>query len=551
MIYLILALIIAVVVIIYSSRELKIRKRKTLDTIASYWGRPKSERFNFDLIDRYFLLNTSDHYHRLTLQTIKDIDLQEIFKYIDRTSSRIGQQYLFNKLMHPVNDLNKLEALSANADFFLSNDSLRTNVQLELFKLSNDDAYFVTSLLREKSLARPKWYNLSFVSVVGLIISLVLAFKYPVLLSVSLILIGINIFIHYWNKSNVLQFMLSFPQLATMINVSTSISSLHIKFASPVVQEAIRSLKQFQMKTWLLGFPKSQGIQDELAQLFGYVLELLKAAFLAEVFATFHLVKKIESSRKQIISLFEYLGEIDCALSIASLRSGSDNTCTPDFINESKTLSAIRVYHPLIENCIKNDITINSKGILITGSNMAGKTSFLRTLIVNSILAQTINTCFAETFTSPVLRQFSSIAIADSMIDGKSYYFEEVESVGTLINQSNSQYQNLFVLDEPFKGTNTAERIASAKAVLSYLNSGTNIVIVSTHDLELCALLDAEYDAYHFSETIEGNKLHFDFQLKRGLSSTRNAISILELSGYPEKIIEEARQLARVIEGQA
>lgn len=146
---------------------------------------------------------------------------------------------------------------------------------------------------------------------------------------------------------------------------------------------------------------------------------------------------------------------------------------------------------------------------MITGSNMSGKTTFLRTVMINSILAQTLYTCFAEEFNAPILKQFSSIRIDDSLLEGKSYYYEEVNIMASLIEEAKSGNQNLFILDEVFKGTNTVERIASAKAILSYLNGGNNIVIVSTHDIELSALLNQEYDLYHFTETIEDQQLHF------------------------------------------
>jgi DNA mismatch repair ATPase MutS len=112
------------------------------------------------------------------------------------------------------------------------------------------------------------------------------------------------------------------------------------------------------------------------------------------------------------------------------------------------------------------------------------------------------------------------------------------------MDEADSQAQNLFILDEVFKGTNTVERISSAKAILSYLNQGNNLVIASTHDIELSDLLKDEYDLYHFTETIEDDQLHFDHKIKVGRLTTRNAIKILELSNYPASVIDEARKLS-------
>jgi DNA mismatch repair ATPase MutS len=132
-------------------------------------------------------------------------------------------------------------------------------------------------------------------------------------------------------------------------------------------------------------------------------------------------------------------------------------------------------------------------------------------------------------------------------MEARSYYLEEVMVMGVLIREAGSPAQNLFVLDEVFKGTNTIERIAAAKAILSYLNRDNNIVIVSTHDGELSDLLVQDYDLYHFTETIEASELHFDHRIKPGKLKTRNAIKILELSGYPPEIIREANELSESI----
>jgi DNA mismatch repair ATPase MutS len=196
---------------------------------------------------------------------------------------------------------------------------------------------------------------------------------------------------------------------------------------------------------------------------------------------------------------------------------------------------------------VKNDLSIKNKSILITGSNMSGKSTFLRTLAINSILAQTIYTCFSDEFTSPILKQFSSIRVDDNLFDGKSYYFQEVNIMASLLNQVEYPHQNLFVLDEVFRGTNTVERIASAKAILSYLNRKENIVVVSTHDIELVDMLDNEYDLYHFTETVQNNELYFDHCIKPGQLRTRNAIKILELSNYPADVIREARQIVTTL----
>src|SRR5690606_35082379 len=98
-----------------------------------------------------------------------------------------------------------------------------------------------------------------------------------------------------------------------------------------------------------------------------------------------------------------------------------------------------------------------------------------------------------------------------------------------------------FVMDELFKGTNTVERIAAGQAVLAYLGKGNNIILVSTHDLELSALLSDKYDLYHFTEEVNDHGFYFDHKIKKGVLRTRNAIKLLDYFGYPEEVIRSAK----------
>ena len=186
-------------------------------------------------------------------------------------------------------------------------------------------------------------------------------------------------------------------------------------------------------------------------------------------------------------------------------------------------------------------MTLNDKSLLLTGSNMAGKTTFLRAIGINILLAETIYTCFAESIHTPFTRVLSSIRITDDIGASTSYFLEEVLVIKKIIEASTHNKPCLFILDEVFKGTNTIERISTAKALLSYLNRSKNIILVSSHDIELTELLlKADYDLYHFREEIRDRKLLFDYKLYQGRLKTRNAIEILKLYGYPQQIIEDA-----------
>jgi DNA mismatch repair ATPase MutS len=527
----------------YTGYTFRASKRKKIAGLRALWGREKTEPFNFNHIGKYAEVTLEKKPHLLSKQTMNDIDFLELFAFVDRTTSRVGQQFLFNRLLQPQITLEPLLRLDAKAALFATDSELREGIQQELLRLNTVNAYFIPVLMQGKLLEKPEWFPLLYVCVALVFLLLIFSLQYPVLLIYLIIPVTINAVLHYWNKTNTFNFIQSFPQLNVLIEVSKNLCGnprLHDKS----VEGSLKILNPFKWKLALLNLDSRGAVKDDLSQISSYFTELIKSIFLIEVFVLFHLITKLEKEKESVAMLFAYVGEIDSAISVASIRAGDLQTCKPDFIEPRKEFSAKNIYHPLIESCVKNDLHFCFKSIIVSGSNMSGKSTFLRTLIVNSILAQTIYTCFADEFKSPLVRQFSSIRIDDNLFEGKSNYMEAVTVMGTLVRAVEPDIQNMFVLDEVFKGTNTVERIAAAKAILSYLNRQDNLVIVSTHDIELCAMLENEYDLYHFAETIENEQLNFDHKIKAGPLKTRNAIRILEMAGYPAQIIEEAKSLS-------
>lgn len=250
---------------------------------------------------------------------------------------------------------------------------------------------------------------------------------------------------------------------------------------------------------------------------------------------------------RKIETVYRFVGLADCLLSVCFLREHLPYYCLPEKPGEGHRLVSESMYHPLIEDCVANSIDIQDKSVLLNGSNMSGKTTFIRIIGINVLAAQTLHTAFARTFfLSASLNIHSALMLADDLSEGKSFYMKEVDTIKDMISRSQEGITNLFLFDEIFKGTNTTERIAAAKAVLSYLNTRDNIIVASTHDTELTTLLDKEYDLYHFSEVIEGETFSFDYKLKSGPLYQRNAIRLLEINGFPSAVIRDAY---RTIEG--
>lgn len=550
MIYAYVAIAVISLYALWAYFNTRSKKRNRLDKIRYDWGRSKSDYFPFHRITSYAEVQKQKFFHQLSEQTLRDIDFNELFQFIDRTTTKPGQQYLYNKLIRPSGNSEELTTLNSQVKFFSDHAAIREGVQQDLLALSHSDAYHIAALLNDRLLERPKWLKWLIAYTVVVLLLLLLIPFYKIVVLFLLVPALLNMVLHFWNKGNTDSFTKSFPQLNVLIHLSEKLLQKELPHQKENVAQAIAALKPFQLKIKLLNLGQDGSIKDDLAQLGVYFTDLIKAFFLVEIHVLYHLTKELENRQHHVATLFEYVGNIDLTISIASLRAGGKVVCEPRLIARSKKISFKNIYHPLVKNCVTNTLSVHSKSVLITGSNMSGKTTFLRTLMINSVLAQTIYTCFAEEFTTPIVKQFSSIRIDDDLLKGSSYYFEEINIMASLVNEANSGHQNLFVSDEVFKGTNTIERIASAKAILSYLNKGDNLVFVSTHDIELSGILADEYDLYHFTETIDNGQLHFDHRIKVGPLTTRNAIRLLELSSYPEEITSEANRISSQLTNQ-
>lgn len=212
----------------------------------------------------------------------------------------------------------------------------------------------------------------------------------------------------------------------------------------------------------------------------------------------------------------------------------------PDY-KSSTPFSATNLGHPLIphDEKVTNDITIDSKGdiLLITGSNMAGKSTFLRTMGINLAMCFAGAPVNASTFSTIPFRIYSSINVTDSLDNGLSHFYAEVKRLRELLDMLNDNHDTpvFFTVDEIYRGTNNRERLQGSEAFLKNVAGKNGVGLVSTHDLELAQLETSipELSNWHFAETIEGSKMSFEYKLKPGPCPSTNALKIMEMEGLP------------------
>jgi len=535
-------LIIRWLIINYSNKKKLLKLKKKFN---DNWGNSKqSEYFNFFIISKYFENNIHKNkaFHIISDKCKVDLDLDEIFKFIDHTTSKIGQQYLYFKF-RTIGNIEGLLKFDSLTQLFKNNKPLSIDCQLLLSKLNSYEAYYLEELINGKQIEKPK--NIWFVYMMSIfsVLSILLAFFNPVFILFLFPIFIINMFFHYRNKSNVNNYINGVRQLSRALKVSKKlteipeINKLYFDFTF------IKKIESLKFKSKFIEFEKI--LNNEYALVFWVIIELIKILFNIEYLIFYSFIDGVNKEIDSIEKMYCFIGKIDSAISTAVLKTGNYNTCSPLF-TATKQINTKGIYHPLVKNCIPNDLNLVNNSMLLTGSNMSGKTTFIRTMAINSILAQSLNICFADVYNAPFFKVYSSIRITDDIIDNTSYYLEEVLTIKVLVEASENEFPCLFVLDEIFKGTNTVERVSGGKAILSFLNKKNNIVLVSTHDIELTDLLKQDYfELYHFSELIEDNTISFDHKLKKGKLKTRNAIKILELYNYPSKIIEDARNTER------
>ena len=519
--------------------------------ILNGWAKPKNDDFAFDVISEYAIRNSSKEVKQLTEKTLVDLDFNNFFSFVDRTYSAVGQQFLYFRLLQQSTSVQKQEEQGNLVDFYHANLDNKIDTSVILRKLSDPNDYYFHNLIFSE--LPGKTYNPILIMLLQIItaVSIVLAFKYPVVIFFLIFLFAVNLVLHYENKSRVGNFTVYFSRLTSLSSTLRKIIPL-TNYKKEKKELLLDDVKEIDQITSQVLFLKTDNLQNnEIGGVFWFAFELIKIITLSEITVFNKLVDKIRTSRSQIHNVFKAIGEIDVAISICSLRDGLPYYSIPNFTSPSKSIDIKGLYHPLVSNCVANDITLTDKSLLLTGSNMAGKSTFIKTVNLNALSSQVLSTSFSNSYSSPVWHLKTSITIKDNLEKNSSYYMEEVSSIGELIECSNdAEKQYLITIDEIFKGTNTIERISTAKAILEHLNRGNHLVLVSTHYVELTKLLEEGFDLYFFQESISGRMLIFDYKIQKGILEKSNAIAILEIVGYPNTITDEAKRLAEKIKDE-
>ena len=487
--------------------------------------------------------------------------MDDVFVAIDRTTSTLGQHALYHRLRTaPAGEhLAEFEAL---IERMRTSDAGRERAQLALSRLQDPHGYDVWWLGAADALERQPWYALFPILTAATLLLAAAALFSSAAIVPLLAMVAVNLAVRWATDERTIAIGRSFRQLAPIVATAESLRDIvepddpaHASITGPLRRDVPSLARLKSISRWVSGNPfmlsfNSNGLMLAGAEVVEIVYQYLNIAFLLDATGVHVALRDLAAHRHALLRVVAAAGEVDAAISVASYREGLSTWTRPRFGALGSSLELEEVAHPLLRDAVPNSILLRSgRGVLVTGSNMSGKSTFLRTVGVNAILAQTIHTCLARSCTAPVFVVRSCIGRSDDLVGGKSYYLAEVEALLSLVDASDTEDCCLFLLDELFRGTNAIERIAAGEAVLRELLNGAthekrHVALAATHDGELVDLLGGVFNAWHFGDSIGPDGLAFDHRLRHGPATSRNAIALLRLSGAPESLVDRATESA-------
>lgn len=534
--YLIIALFVAIILVPLFSRSKF--KHKLEDQIIDVFERvPTYRDYELSSIKSYqeyveMFTDTSKHIDDITWN---DLDMDQVFKRINACNTSIGEEYLYN-VLHVVDFKGReLEYREKLIKYFDEHPGERVDTQIYLSKLGKSSFNQLCACIydSESKLLDNSWiYNI--LAVLPIIFGLVAILNPTIGIPLTILSILANALIYYRAKFKLEKEVAVIRYFSAMLWSCDKI----LKVNDENNLSLFNKLKESYIVFRSLKGKLSRSTQRSAASL-DFLAEYVNMIFLSEIRSHNRVMDKINEEAEAFHSLYKAFGEIDMAISTLSFRGSLDEYCRPEFI-DTHLIEFKELYHPLIDEPITNSDSIIRNSI-VTGPNASGKSTFIKALAINSILAQTINTCMACEYKIKHSLIMTSMAVRDDILEGDSYFITEIKSLKRVLDKINEVPCTCFI-DEILRGTNTIERIAASSSILKYLSDKDCLCMVASHDIELTKIMEKICDNYHFSEKVDSDGVSFDFKLKHGYATTKNAIRLLEYMDYDNSIVKDANE---------
>jgi hypothetical protein len=510
-------------------------RQLSLEGLRARWGKPGAK--DGWQADRYFDLTRDESASAFVDdRTWGDLEFPKIFSVLDSTVTPPGGQTLYRMMRHYIADDTELADRYCDYEALRSDASLRETIQIRLTALEGDSNASIADFIFGEPPAKPRFGRLApWCGVLSAVMLAGVAFlSLPLVLWIALVIVNLGIFIR--TSRALVNDNQQLEDCYRLLRVADRLAKIPSRSQSQLLKLVEESPLRAAARGKLRWFALSQGT------IVSNLLTPFNVVFLLEYNLYVRTVNQIARIQPTLASTFQLVGSLDAAIAVASFLEGSPGHCLPTITSQS-LIDIENGRHPLTPKPVGNSIRLDGRSALVTGSNMAGKTTFIKMIGLNVILGRTLGFCLASKAAIPRSGVMASIRGEHSVESGKSHYFAEIEAIHSFIEIAKQGDCRIFVIDELFNGTNTVERLATVRAVLESLCRSAQ-VLVTTHDVELQAVLAENYDLYHFREDpdVEG---FYDYRLRAGASTARNAIRLLERKGFPSEIVASAMEYAR------
>lgn len=497
----------------------------------------------FENISHYFL----KHRQGFSVDDItwNDLNMDELFKEMNYSYSAAGEEYLYYLLRTPCMDEGELGQRERVIEYFRQNKDERVRFQFLYSKLGRCGKFSIYDYLDYLDNLGESSNLPHYISLILLILSICVLFVNIPFGLVALVCILIYNNITYFKyQKEIDPYIVSFAYVFRLLDAVDGMKGQEIS----VLKEELETLRSYRNSMNM--FKAGSYIVMSGARMTGtagnpldMLLDWLRMGFHLDLIKFNQMLSEVRKHIGEIDGMITILGRIEAMIAIGAYRE-SHAYCIPEFTKQAQ-IEVQDMVHPLLQDPVPNSISVN-KSVLITGSNASGKSTFLKTVAVNVILAQTIHTCLAKSFRTGMFRVCSSMALRDDMQGGSSYYMVEIKALKRILDliSDGNEVPVLCFVDEVLRGTNTVERIAASTEILRSMTLQNCICFAATHDIELTHLLENVYCNYHFAEEIEDNDIFFSYKILGGRATTRNAIKLLGIMGYDDGIIHEAEEMA-------
>lgn len=485
--------------------------------------------------------------------TWNDLNMDRVFQKVDYTYSAAGEEALYTMFRCPCLSEQPLLERERLVRYFMEHEEDRVKLQLFFARLGRTGKYSIYDYIMYMDTLGERGNAKHFAVIAGMLAAIVLSMvSLPVGLPVLFVLICYNMLTYAKEKSEIDPYITTFGYFLRVLKVVKELGSYRIEAILGLSEELTKragNFGKFSRFSFLLMH------QNDLTSgnPFEVVLDYLRMVLHLNLIKFNTMLSQAQAHKEDILYMVETLGYIEATISIGCFRASLPYYTTAQFTavpagradTENGRLLAQELYHPLIENPVTNSVNLR-RGMLLTGSNASGKSTFLKTVAIAQILAQTIYTVPARSYCSSFYRVYTSMALRDDLEAKESYFIVEIKAMKRILDAiADGETPVMCFVDEVLRGTNTVERIAASTQILKSLSQAETFPFAATHDIELTGLLQQDYENYHFEETVEENDVRFNYCLQHGKASSRNAIRLLGVMGYDETMIQRAEQMAQ------